>query len=91
MGTIQQHYRQTVAGEYLVITYDSPVVIHTIGGDVTVVEIVVGLNRKDDIPSALFTIDAEGRIVAHEKYAGGVLPVPMRRPAPPTNLVPAAP
>ncbi|MGB7160465.1 MAG: hypothetical protein WBD40_20535 [Tepidisphaeraceae bacterium] len=46
----------------------------TVAGDVTVVEIIIGLNRPDTVASGLFTIDPQGRVIAHEKYAG-MLPV----------------
>lgn len=74
VAAIQKRYRETVASDYLVISYDRPTTFETIGGDVTVVEIIVGLNRPDAVPSALFTVDPEGRVVAHEKYAA--IPVP---------------
>jgi hypothetical protein len=62
-------YRKTVAGQYLVVCFDTPRRIKTIGGEVDVLEIVIGLNRPDYADS-LFTIDSEGRVVAHQKYSG---------------------
>jgi len=62
-------YRKTVAGRYLLVSFDTPRRIKTIGGEVDVLEIVIGLNRPDYADS-LFTIDREGRVVAHQKYSG---------------------
>ena len=76
---IQESYRQAAAGNNLVITYPSPVRFQTVGGDLWVFEIVVGLGRPDRV-DALFTIDNAGRVVAHEKYSGA-LAVELRRAA----------
>ena len=77
---IQDRYRKTIRGDYLVVSYDHPTKFQTVAGDVTVVEIIVGLNRADRVPSALFTVDGDGRVIAHEKYAGML----------PDDLAPAA-
>lgn len=66
---IQDRYRRVVAGDCLIITYDSPVKVRTVGGEVSVFEIVIGLAHPDSA-DALFTIDGAGRVVAHEKYSG---------------------
>lgn len=68
---IHSAYRKTVAGRYLVVSFDTPQRIRTVGGNLVVLEIVVGLNRPDRADS-LFTIDAQGRVVLHGKYAGGM-------------------
>ncbi len=68
---IQDRYRRVVAGDCLIITYDPPVKVRTVGGDVSVFEIVIGLAHPD-YADALFTIDADGRVVAHEKYSGRI-------------------
>ena len=62
-------YRKTVAGRYLIVSFDRPRSIKTIGGEVEALEVVIGLNRPDYADS-LFTIDGEGRVVAHAKYSG---------------------
>ena len=41
----------------------------TVGGEVSVFEIVIGLAHPDSA-DALFTVDDDGRVVAHEKYSG---------------------
>jgi len=64
-------YRKTLGGRYLVVSFETPQRIKTIGGDIVLLEIVVGLNRPDYADS-LFTIDAQGRIVVHGKYSGGL-------------------
>ena len=68
---IQARYRQVVAGACLIITYDHPVTVRTVGGNVSVFEIVIGLGRPD-YADALFTIDEQGRVVGHGKYSGGI-------------------
>ena len=67
---IHAAYRKTIAGRYIVVSFQTPPRISTVGGDIVVQKIVVGLNRTDYADS-LFTIDAEGRIVSHGKYSGG--------------------
>lgn len=76
---IQADYRRVAAGTNLVITYPSPVKFRTVGGELWVFEIVIGLGRPDRV-DALFTIDNAGRIVAHAKYSGS-LAVELRRAA----------
>jgi hypothetical protein len=76
---VQQRYRQTAAGNNLVITYPEPVKFKTVGGELWVLEIVIGL-ASPDRADALFTIDNAGRVVAHEKYSGA-LAVELRQAA----------
>ena len=76
---IQEHYRRVAAGDTLVITYPAPVKFVTVGGELWVFEIVIGLGRPDQV-DALFTIDNAGRVVAHAKYSGA-LAVELRRAA----------
>ncbi len=68
---ILEGYRATVAGRYCVITFKAPQRIKTIGGEIGVREIVVGLTGTD-YPSSLYTIDEELRIVGHAKYSGSL-------------------
>jgi hypothetical protein len=68
---VQERYRRAVAGDCLVITYDHPIKVHTVGGDVSAFEIVIGLNRPE-YADDLFTIDELGRVVGHGKYSGGI-------------------
>jgi len=81
ISKIHEEYRQTVAGKYLLVSLNEPRRIKTVGGEVVVREIVIGLNRPDSIAivggvsyaeyaSSLFTIDDEGRVVLHAKYSG---------------------
>ncbi len=66
---VQSDYRREVAGKFLLIGFPTPRKIKTIGGEITVSEIVVGLNR-DGFASSLFTIDDSGRVIGHAKYSG---------------------
>jgi len=81
IAQVQEHYRQTISGKYLLVSLKESQKIMTAGGEVIVREIVIGLNRPDciaivegvsyaDYASSLFTIDDEGRIVEHSKYSG---------------------
>jgi len=69
VSAIHDRYRRTLAGDFLLIAYNHPVTVRTIGGPVSVLEIIIGLGHPD-YPDALFTIDGDGRVVAHEKYSG---------------------
>jgi hypothetical protein len=80
VAAIQDQYRRAVAIDCLIVTYDRAVKIRTVGGDVSVVEIVIGLGREQ--ADALFTIDESSRVVAHGKYSGKVA-VELRKTAPP--------
>jgi len=62
-------YRRAVDGRYLLISFDSPRILKTMGGDITVKEILIGLNISQ-YASSLHTVDDEGRIVGHAKYSG---------------------
>ena len=62
-------YRRAVDGRYLVITYANPRSIRTIGGELMVKEIVIGLNWSQ-YASSLHTVDDEGRVVGHAMYSG---------------------
>jgi hypothetical protein len=66
---VQAKYRKTVSGRYLTITFQQSRKFKTVGGEITALEIVVGLNRVDYADS-LFTIDAEGRVVEHAEFSG---------------------
>ena len=66
---VQSGYRREVAGKFLLIVFPIPQKIKTIGGEITVSEIIAGLNRND-YASSLYTIDEAGRVVGHSKYAG---------------------
>jgi hypothetical protein len=62
-------YRRAVDGRYLVVTYATPRSIKTVGGELVVKEILIGLNGSQ-YASSLHTVDDEGRIVGHAKYSG---------------------
>jgi len=67
---IQDHYRAALVSDYVLIRYDRPTAIKAVSGDIKVYDIVIGLARHDQVISSLFTVDDEGRVVSHEKYAG---------------------
>jgi len=65
----QDDYRKAVSGRYLLVAFKETQKIKTQGGELGVKEIIIGLNRPD-IASSLHTVDNEGRVVGHAKYAG---------------------
>ncbi|GEM_PF-2526103 len=69
ISEILEGYRTTVSGKYVLVSFKEAQKIKTIGGELSVREIVIGLNRPD-YASSLYTIDDEGRIVGHAKYSG---------------------
>lgn len=69
VSEVLEGYRKTVSGKYLLVSFREPRKLKTLGGEVIVREIVIGLNRPD-LASSLYTIDDEERIVAHTKYSG---------------------
>ena len=71
MNAILEGHRKTIAGDYLLVSFKEPQAFKTVGGEVSVREIVIGLNRSD-YASSLYTIDDELRIVGHSKYSGGL-------------------
>jgi len=66
---VQNDYRATVSGRFLVCRFQPSKKVTTVGGDIFVSEIVIGLNR-DDYASRLFTVDQDGSVVGHAKYSG---------------------
>jgi hypothetical protein len=62
-------YAQAVSGRHMLVTFSSPETIETVGGQVIVKEIVVGLNGPQYADS-LHTIDEKGHLVGHGKYSG---------------------
>ena len=68
---VQEDYRLDISGKYLLISFKEPRNIKTVGGEVSVREIVVGLNENFG-RNELFTIDGEGRVVSHAKYSGAI-------------------
>lgn len=71
-AAVQQDYRNSVAaGQYLLLIFPAAQKIGTVGGEITVTEIVFGLHRPGG-RNSLFTIDDSGRVVSHAKYSGAL-------------------
>jgi hypothetical protein len=68
ISELQGEYRQTISGKYLIISFKEPQKIKTTGGEISVLEIVAGLDSSHF--SGMFTIDDEGRVVEQGKYSG---------------------
>jgi len=69
LHVVQNNYRATVSGRFLVCRFQPGKKVTTVGGEIFVSEIVIGLNR-DDYAFGLFTVDADGSVVEHAKYSG---------------------
>ncbi len=68
ISEVQKDYRLTISGKYLLVSFKAPRTVTTVGGEVSALEIVVGLDGSHF--SGMFTIDAEGRIVEQGKFNG---------------------
>jgi hypothetical protein len=69
---VQQDYRDAVAGgEYLLMRFSPAKKLSTVGGEVTVAEIVIGM-RAPSGKNTVFTIDDAGTVTSHAKYSGVV-------------------
>lgn len=68
---VHQRYRDAIGGQYLVVSFPEPRQFQLIRGQVTAIEVVVGLNQPE-YADAFFTIDPDGRIVEHSKFSGKV-------------------
>jgi hypothetical protein len=66
---VQRRYRDTVGGQYLVVGFPQPQQLELIRGQVTAIEVIVGLNNPQNA-DALFTVDPNGRVVEHSKFSG---------------------
>ena len=71
VGSVHRKYRDTIGGQYLVVTFPKPRTFELIRGQVTAIEVIVGLNNTQ-YADTLFTIDPEGRVVEHSKFSGKV-------------------
>lgn len=69
VSVLLDEFRQAVSGNYLLITFSDPQQVKTVGGEISVKEILVGLNGQQ-YASSLHTIDDEERVVGHAKYSG---------------------
>lgn len=65
---VQKDYRKAVAGNYLLVSFKKAQQVKTLGGRMTVVEVLVGFT--DQGWPSLFSIDDSNRITAYTKYGG---------------------
>jgi hypothetical protein len=66
---INLEYGRAVSGRHVLVTFGKSETIKTIGGDITVRELVVGLNGSQ-YASSVHTIDSQGKVIGHAKYLG---------------------
>jgi hypothetical protein len=68
---VHADYRKVVAGPHMVVSFDEPRKVETVGGEGEVIEIIIGLGLKGHdgagrhYPGPVYTIDGEGRVVRH--------------------------
>jgi hypothetical protein len=62
-------YARSASGKHVLVTFSKPQSIKTLGGYVSVRELIIGLNGAQ-VASPVHTVDADGRIVGHAKYLG---------------------
>jgi hypothetical protein len=67
---IHERYRETLAGDYVLLRFEKPTTIHTVAGDTTLYDLVIGIGPE--YANSVFTVDGSGRLIAHEKCAGGI-------------------
>jgi hypothetical protein len=68
---VHEDYQAAISGKYLLISFKEPQKVKTVGGEVSVKKIVIGLNENFG-RNELFTIDDKGLVVSHAKYDGSI-------------------
>lgn len=53
----------------MAVVFGKPETIKTIGGDITVRELIIGLNGSE-YASSVHTVDGQGKLIGHAKYQG---------------------
>jgi len=66
---INLEYGRAVSGRHVFVTFSKPETIKTIGGEITVRELVIGLNGSQ-YASSVHTIASNGKVIGHAKYLG---------------------
>lgn len=66
---IEQEYGRAVSGRHLLIDFRQPTVRPTRGGELSVRQIVIGLDGGQ-LAQSLHTLDPNGSLVGHAMYAG---------------------
>ena len=66
---INLEYGRAVSGRHVLVSFGEPKIIKTIGGDIAVRELVIGLNGSQ-YASSVHTVDGQGKVVGHAKYLG---------------------
>lgn len=66
---INLEYGRAVSGRHVLVSFGEPKIIKTLGGDIAVRELVIGLNGSQ-YASSVHTVDGQGKVVGHAKYLG---------------------
>lgn len=67
LSGVHAAYRKAMAGDYMLLAFDLPRRLKSIGGDVTALELVIAVERDDRV-KAIFSIDMEGRVIQHAQF-----------------------
>ena len=62
-------YGRAVSGRHVLVIFDKPEKIKTLGGLIDARELVIGLNGSQ-VASPVYTVDSAGKIIEHAKYLG---------------------
>jgi hypothetical protein len=66
---INLEYGRAVSSRHVLVTFGKSQALKTIGGDITVRELVIGLNGSQ-YASSVHTVDNKGKVIGHAKYLG---------------------
>jgi hypothetical protein len=66
---VNLQYGRAVSGRHVLVTLNKPQTIKTLGGDITVRELIIGLNGSQ-YASSVHTVDGQGKLIGHAKYLG---------------------
>jgi hypothetical protein len=66
---INLEYGRAVSGRHVLVTFGEPKTVKTIGGVISVRELVIGLNGSQ-YANSVHTIDRDGKVIGHAKYLG---------------------
>ncbi|HZF01611.1 MAG TPA: hypothetical protein VE344_06905 [Methylomirabilota bacterium] len=72
ISDVHEDYQDAISCKYLLVSFKESQNIKTLGGEVSVEKIIVGLNENFG-RNELFTIDDKGLVVSHAKYDGSIL------------------
>jgi len=66
---INLEYGRAVSGMHVLVTFNKPERVKTMGGYISARELIIGLNGSQ-YASSVHTIDGDGKVIGHAKYLG---------------------